>query len=473
MLPIHTRGSTYYENYNLARNNLGVYSNFNITAQYNFNINRQTLSNGLRNLLLQNPIFTVNYFKGDKSEAAKNLFDYTVKPSQTISFDDIVEYVPLDHPFNAENLQEINLRRFELSINKPIWKLLVHEFKDQQYLTFLCDHTIFDGNGACFFHDDLLKELSKLKDNTQLEELDTIFDYEDDLHLLHALPETTLKLTSLYNLKYFFFNWVILSEILPKFITNFVWKNVYDVDFDTYKVFTHKRVDIKSKICYRIINLSQDETKSIMTSLRSEKLTFTPYLLGIISEQLRVKVFPYISEEEKIISASIVVDGRRYYPELHQQLKYNFAVSDARVFVPPLLKLKEVIERSSKIIKDAVTSRNGFQMVNMINYINIWDFIQKRFGKYDRATFEISNLGYKKFQTSDGSEITNLIFSQDVGLSGHFVFSVVGTPAGGINIVLCNLEETEELKNASTYNKVMDEFVQALKASLIESIDTL
>ncbi|KAK6199927.1 putative alcohol acetyltransferase [Scheffersomyces amazonensis] len=467
VLDRHTRGTTYYENNYIVRNVESMYHNFNVTAQYNIKLTPQILSHGVRNLILNNPIFTVNYFKGNDPNPL--IFDYTVKPIEKIQYNDIVEFETINHEFNEQTLKSLNLKRFKLNDQNILWKLYIYEFKDIQYVSFCCDHVLFDANGASAFHEDLLKEISNLK-NKSLDILDEIFNYENDKNDLASLPETTDKLTNLFSILYSWTNLQIWSDLLPNYITNFFYKNFHNIDFEKIQLFTNKMIQRRTDVNYRMVTLTNNESRNLLKKLRERNTTFTPYFSAIVCELLQLKVFPYI-DGEKLIKLTVVVSGRRYYPELKNQLKYNFCVSSCWMYIKPFKKLFDTITNIGNNLKYDITTRKPFQYVGLLNYIDIPKLILGRIGSYERSTIEVSNIGSFNFETNDGLKISELWFSQDIGHSGHFVFSITSTSTGSLHMVVSSLVDCEDIYNPNTNVKVMDEFSTALKSRLLHAID--
>lgn len=472
----HERKPTFYERLQICRNVENTYSNFNITATYSEVVEPNVLSHALRNFLLKNPTFTTNFFREEHSEddAKENGNNYTVKTVQLIRYTDVVEHRNISGTLDGNLLKSFNEVRFDLNVNTPPWRIIISEAKNKIYYTLAVDHILGDANGSCNFHQDLLNEVAKLlKSKAQLQQLDILLDYSKDAEVLAPLCPTTTDLVDLFTPSLLFTVVAIAKELfLPNFAKKLLDKYIYGYDFDTYPLFTNRGLQVPTKVNYRIINISAEELENLLQFLRSKGTTFTPYFAAVASKTLQEVVFPHFHKNQCSTKLLTVLDGRRYYPDLQNELRYNYVVGFSEVILRPIpssLGYEAVAESTASIaqrMKEDIDSKVGFKTIGLLSYVNIWDYIRSKIGSLDaRVTMEVSNIGNKPIGNEE-IEVLDLWFSQDIGVSGHFVYSAVGTPSGGINVVIASLDDVENTVDPNTDVKVMDTFAKKLTTEL-------
>ncbi|KAK6454375.1 putative alcohol acetyltransferase [Scheffersomyces xylosifermentans] len=476
----YEREPTFVERYEIVRSIKEVYTNFNITARYSKQVDQCVLSHALRNVLLKNPALVMNYFRkeGKLDDAKEQGHNFIRKPVQKIAFDELVTYQKLSGPMDESVLKKFNELVFDLDKEVTLWRLIILESAESQYLTFITNHIIGDANAGTSFHEDLVNEIVEVQQSDQKDvPLETLFDFSKDKSSLPAFPKSTVDLVpDLYNPSLWFKASTILQKhLVPKFVINLVNKYVYSYDFEQNPIFSNGGAKFHARAHYRMINVSASETKALLSSLRSKKVTFTPYFSAVALQTLQDVVFQCISNKQYSTNLSVIVNGRRFYPDLQEQMKYNSAASVCTVIQKPMPSansidgLAEPIKYISNSISRSLQTRNGFSMAGLLQIINLWEILSQIGEAESRATMEISNIGNKVIKSKD-LEVEDLIFSQDNGVSPHLVFSSVSTPVGGINVVIGFRDELEELVIPESNEKAMDVFARELKTRLLEYV---
>lgn len=480
ILEKHKRRPGFFERNYIARNIEGIYTNFNITAQYDHRIDEALLSNALRAIILKNPSFAVNFYRdGDRSEDSKmNGNNFELRCVQKIDFEEVVEFFEMDTPFGEEQLTALDKRTCPMNDARPLWRVNVFECTSDksQTLTFYCDHSLFDGTSGVNFHEDLIRELAALSEEDDLRFQGTLFDYSRDRELLPSLLDNSDKLVPLYKAPFIYSVVTIIKELLvPKWVKtlfnsflNWNHPNTYK-----YPIFRHNPTRKGINTNHKLININPDQVQMLTSFCKSQKMTLSPYLSTIAMLSLQETVFPCISDQRRSFEIDFTINGRRYFPASLSQAKYGLYVAAVDVTIGPLpspATFKAILPQmkyQSKLLSSAVEDHSPFYFTGLLAYINVWDFIQTKLGKLDsRRTAEISNLGNRIIHSRNW-HVRNLWFSQSNGLSSHFCFSIISTKTGGLNLVVGFLDEVKALQT-SRGNNAMDEFVEHFSSTLLQ-----
>lgn len=324
-----------------------------------------------------------------------------------------------------------------------LWELNV---LDEQFITFYCDHALFDGNSGTFFHDLLLKELSKL-DGEQLEYQDILFT---NLEPSIPTPQLNERALALYNPPMLF----VVSKIveilfMPTVIKRSVariWSWIYGKDylntFD-YPKFQYKPCQKGDPTHFKLISFTPAEVTKMITNCKLHGLTLTPYLIAIGVQCLQQSVLKKVSNNAEYSSeVNISINNRRYLPE-ESANEVGLLISGVDLKIPPLNPnepLVGVMKSVSSQLQDLVEQNHGSKIVGLLKYVKVLDFLKSKVGIHSRQTMELSNLGNKNFKHGSW-EVENLFFSQSNGVASHFALSTVSTLKLGMNISFGYLED--------------------------------
>jgi hypothetical protein len=464
----------FYERYYICRNVDEFYKNFNVTAKYSVPFSTNELALAIRNVILQTPALVHNFFrdgteKSDRKKAGKN---FIKRPVAKISVDDILVVLPDEVPIGDEYFKRLNNVKFAMDVEKPLWNLYVAYYQGNQYLSYITDHSLVDGTCGVSFHQDLLRELVQIQ-GVKSDPLEVIFNSDTDI--LPPLPPTTDKIAPILQPSIWYAAKLVFIEfIMPEYVLNFIrkWTDPESTDTSKNPLFTYKPTFRNVPTFYKLINLTPDEVKSMLSFTKSRKVTFSSYISAIGSHVMQDVIFPRISAKDFSSSVEIAINGRRYYPG-EKALRYAFFVSIVEPTIGPFPKkasvssVEKAMNRIDKSINDALGDASLFSLLGMLRYVNPWDYLHGKLGKNSRSTISLSNLGNAIVREKD-IEVDDLIFSQDLGLTSHIGLTSVGTPRGGFNILINYFDYIEELVNPDTKQKAIDEFSREFHRRLVE-----
>lgn len=501
----HRRSPGFFERQYICRNTNDYWGNFNITVQYSNHISQNLLSNALRNLILRNQNFVLNFFRlsgySAQDDHNANGFNYEVRPIQRILFSEVVAFETIDGHFNDECFVKMNPLRCPMNVDtSPLWRVILwgsNDRSDTQYLSFYCDHALFDGTSGVQFHRDLIEELARLsKNEDQLDFIETLFDYElDQKYIPDPIGDALENKIDLYHrpLMQKIFLWFkkITSLVRQKLLaigksaTAFLRLMFGFTDYSLVdntgenEQFKYKPGTVGLIHKYKIISFLPKETSEVLSFCKSEGITLTPFVLTVGTRSLEETIFADInlvkngkeSDAKRYSTVSkISINGRRHYsPELNEEkdLKYGVCVATTPIRLPSLAetddgKLLGLIKNLSSDVLSYATNRNCFwDFGDYLKTANFWDHFQGQIGSFTRDTLYTSNLGFVKIKKIDDWEVKNIWFTQSNGLVYHFVFSVVSSPAGGLNIGLGYLPEFDDIEGS------VDGFVRTFKEDMI------
>lgn len=462
----------FIERYYICRNVEEFYTNFNVTAKYADPFSSTELAHAIRNLMLKTPALALNFFRDGKGLDAETLgHNFVKRPVHKITVDDILVILGDETPVDDEYFKRLNSITLPMDVEKPLWNLYVSYYEGAQYLVYVTDHTLVDGNCGIAFHQDLLREL-KLVQGTKLDTLEVIFDSEKDT--LPPLPPTTDKITSILTPSLWYTFKTILKElVLPKSLVYYFWRwtDPDSVDLVKYPEFAYKATYKNQPTSFKLISLSPQQAKTILKFTKAQKVTLSSYLTAIATQVMQDGIYPRVSATPYSSKVQIAMNGRRFYPG-EVALRYAFFVSGVEPILPPFPKetryssVEPAIRQIDRSIADGLVDAKIFSLFGMLRYVNPWKFMLNRIGKHSRCAMSISNLGNAIVKEGD-TEVEDMIFSQDLGQTSHIGLSSAGTPKGGINIIINYFDYIGDLVNPDTKRKAIDEYKEDLEHRLL------
>lgn len=469
----HTRKLGFFEKYYVCRNVEDYSKNISLTGEYNRHISKVLLSNALRTLILKNPTFAVNIYRDEdlQHDAQRNGDNFTIRPVEKIAFNDVVTFENIDDSFGVLVLNTLTEEKCPVNDSKPLWRLKVYESPSDktQYVTFHCDHTLFDGSSTIQFHKDLIIELEHHTKDQALKFQETLFDYETDRDILPAILDNSDKIVDLYNPSIFFTVLAIVQNMLvPKWLSNGFW-SLFSGNVENAPLYTHNPTQKETKSNLRCVNITPNDVNRLRAFCKSQNTTLTPYIAVTAMYALQATVFPVVSDQQCSFEVSIPIDGRRYFPEKLNDTKYGLYVGLLTSKMGPCADLTFSINALTTQLTTGVTDRSPFSYVGLLKYVNCWDFLRSKLGKTDsRLTLEVSNLGLHRISHGNWS-IKNLWFNQTNGILSHFSISLVTTESNGLNLLVSYLADLDMVQT-SLRKLVIDEFMALFTAKLLEHV---
>lgn len=460
----YSRKSHFLENPFAIRTKDGAYTNFNVTVQLDQTITPSILSISLRQLILQNPALSLNFTPDPEKENS-----FVAKPVDQILFDDVVEFSTISNPFSEGELKKLNSIVCQIGTNKPLWKIRVFQYEKIQYITVVCEHTLFDGNSGVFFHKDLVEILDK---NLQHDScLEVLFDKKIDNHIFtENFPLPAGELTDLYKTPFLTLVKIIWTKLLcPRWLLTY-WRSYMDPTLPNLienPVFQYKPIEKIIDCNHKLINLTSAQVTTMLTNIKRNKVPFTPVVSAISCQTFEDVIVPIVTPYATCsTSVQVLVNGRRFYPGLQRQLKYTICVCSIEIILGPFssTNLDKAVEYVNQQVQKDIVSKYSFHLMGALKYTDPSKFVDSRVGTYARPTIEISNLGNQIIE-AENVQVENIWFSQDLGTSAQIGYSIVSTK-GGMNIVLGVVPEIYHLTNEKN-QRIIDVYAEELKHRLL------
>lgn len=475
-----------------------LYRNFTMFGELNKDCNVNQLSLALRKMCLKYPtLLHINIATGMPC----NDKDYMTCYLGAQSHNDYVSIIPelkLEHlvielereqehgELAKEMLREFKMsngrysaKLFELTTaitipyadrNRPAWRLIClpgeHKGKWSKFI-FVSNHCMCDGRSAVSFFHDLKDELNSLE--TEVEQLQCLFRYKQDRHLLAKLPEPIETRI----------NFTPPLSFTPKFIfSKFV--------FGYWKCFSDgvsNRIDQISKtnaVCARIINFDAMEIQKIRNKVKAnvdDRCTISPYLLACWFTSLYSWGHFYKrSILRRYTDLFIPIDFRPLLPrneELQHSYRYgsNIGVVEHSPCIDAfqtegkeedfwrlVAHYKEMIAKDLK--NQTYLHTIGLYIQDLIrNRINLDKLFCEVLLNKPRSGLFFSNVGLfpQNIEADSLYSIKDLIFGQYVG-SFPYAFStcVCSTDVGGMNIIITSTKDV--IHNEKSFEYLCETF---------------
>lgn len=426
------------ERYNVSRNDTGIYSNFAVTAKYTQPVDKVVLSHSLRKLVQAYSVFQLEIVRGEgdskEDDIKADYKNYRAGPSKSIKFEDVVEVSEM--PFDEKAMAYVNDQYIEFGPGSVSWRVVLFP---NNYVTFYNGHAFFDGESGKHFHYELCKYLDSCSTETLV--VQELYNYEKDGYKLHP---SIFDLVDIYKVS----TWETIKGftlfLLPKQITRLV--NYYTTsnypDYGKSPFFEQKMVRT-TKTNYKWIKISAETQTNLLTVLRKNQITITSFLDVLFRYSFQQVMLNKVKPPPSL-TLDIVLSGRRFYPELAEQLKFQYLVTAFNVSLGPVesFEFNSVVEKL-KIVKqkiaEAIDDKLVFNIVGLLGKIPLYGLVSKMGSDPRQKYLEISNLGFNKISAGKWG-VEDLIFHQCLGASTVFGTGVVSTP-NGLNIVLGYLDE--------------------------------
>lgn len=437
-MSLQFRDISYVEKYFYWRTVNNFYTNYRILVEYSIDLTPEKLYYALSKLLYKHSPLTMDIMP------CKNLssLGYGFTILDNIKLNDIVEFINDTNLNNAEKIcDKFQYEHFIYGTGKPLWRLKVINSK---YILFYCDHILFDGTSGKNFHTKLSNELNHDIPSIISEK----FNGLDSLVFQKSLADESYQIfpssTSIIDYSGPILKTVykLLVELLPKPLSNLIryWfsKNPYSRIL-SYEELQLKDVKTKSNLehCCKILNLSSNETNSLIKLCRSKNVKLTSLIVILAN----ISAGKFISDSGKDTITSIPVNIRGNINEKkakciykHYTSLFGLYMSVINIDLPSINKIcpkNEVnwsaVQYVNNFIHDNV--KISPMEIGLLKYVNIEDYIIKKYQKRKMPTIEISNLG---MIGGEHKNIVNAWFDQP---SQIFSINMISTQ-NGTNMVL-------------------------------------
>lgn len=404
------RAPSFMERYQLCRVDNKYYPNFNVTVKYASSINSTVLAHAVHNIIVKNPLLGCNYFRTTEGDDHNDYRNYSILPIN-IKFDDLISVrsEPEETYINDEFFTDLNKIHFDINETKPLWKVILNG----SYVTIVCSHIYFDGNSGCFFHKDLLEELKELE---SIEDLLVPLEYIVKAAEITSVPPPVDATTTLYSLPI----WQTVKNVFKLVVAPAWFKPPTKLP-----LFKTTPIVVDQINHFKVIHIDPTTLKSILAHVKSLNTTLTPWLIAI-TFSLFLKLHPNNS-----FDATIPLNGRRYTPAD----KYQVVVAESTVTLDPPFDIESTTSAIKTQLSAELESRDPFNRVALLKYVNIGNFADQRIGTHARHTMEISNVGKLP--------VPQCWFSQGCGFSAHLQLNVASSE-DGMDIVFAYVDEVKK-----------------------------
>lgn len=446
----HSRKPGFNEAFFIAKSEERFYTSFNVVATLNRPLDRPRLSCALQAMVKRIRWLTYNFYNTTDGATTNYRQDYEVRYVTQIQFDDVVKFDPL---------REINEGLFEFlndveipmgATDKPLWRINVIN-NNQTVCVSLC-HSLADGNVALQLQRDLVHELNRLESKNAAF-VDTLFDYntqKEDLPPIHPAIEDACDL-------YIPSFWQRTTMKLLYYIPQL--KRLYETAVEP-SLFESVPVekDLSSK--FKMLHFSPEKTAALVSFCRKNGFTLTALFNVVGIQCIENNIYPFYG---KRFSSShfLAVSGRRYYQnQPGTPFQYGMMVCGAPIVFPPLSgNLIHDCQKFNNIIKEQISSREGFKNYWAFSYVDLSAQQKKAIGGKKRYTTMVSNIGKVVNSLSDDWKIIDAYFGLTCATGYHFIFNMVSTDVNGLNLVMPYLPYYDTLK-AADGAPVMSHFVK-------------
>lgn len=445
----NTRPSSFFERYYIWRDVTGSLSRgFNMSVKLNRPVSDELLSQALRATVLAHPQLLLHFVRsGSESveeeraeeDARANGTNYAAALVPRLAFGDVVHHTSA--ALDDAELTRLAGVRIACNAPTPSWYIQVSTTAKAQYLTFACNHILFDGRSVTHFFDDFVRALGDLPRAESLPLADILFDPEVDSV---AIPAPSSEVVDLYNSPWWFLAKFMCARFVPKVVSLVVAAFSHGPDLDANPILNVQPMSPKSITRFHKVHLDANQLAALLARCRAAGSTMAPFLAACACHALDGSVVAAIGGTHTY-QTELIVCGRRFYPGMEDKTRYGLYIAPAFDFVQQGVPMEESAGILSQNLSKLICDRSRFWLVGLLDKINIWAWAQEKFFNNDlRLTVEVSNVGLLRIEHGDWS-VEDYVFSQ-TSSSSHMTLSVASTPNGGTNIVVASLESMHKLE---------------------------
>lgn len=434
----HSRPPGFNEAYFIARTEENFYHNFNITVKLSSSIvlSRGRFFSALKELIRRNRKLLYNFYRTKEEGSRDYRKDYKLMYVRLLELDDVLKYEINNGNESIESLcQRLNLISVPLnSATSPLWMIRV---TDENQISLLFSHTVFDGSCGLQFVRELVSELVCSIDDEPTTTVLFNYSLEKDI-----LPSIGLPLEERFDL-YIPSLWqrgrMLLEHYFP--ILEAAKPDPQPPVFESFPVERVLESEIKN------INFSPEDTSALVALCRKNGFTLTSLFNIVGIHCVEQKIYPFYGTEFTS-NNYLAINGRRYYPQKPQDpYLYGMMVCGAAIQFPPLSgDLIKDCEKFHSLMLSQIESREGFKKFWPFSFVDLSELLNKKIGSMNRYTTLVSNIGKVASSELLQENILDAYFNLTSGLNYHFVFNMISTEKGGLNVLLLNVPEYSKLR---------------------------
>lgn len=428
-----SRLPNFFERYYICRDTKGYLTRgFNILVGLDHQITRAQLAAALTSIIGANPWLALNAFRNQgestDDDARYDGRNYIIRPTALFSYSDVVSHCLVDS-FDESVLAARAQIRIPVDVELPTWRIAVYHTANgptRTYIMLACNHMLFDGRSVANVAADLVEALGK----TAAELTD---DGERDFVLFDPIQASPASVPLSADAVVPLFTsslWVQVKTIVGKTLLPDWAKRLIRGPVSSTPPFRAVPLSVPNESQFYLVNLSPLELKNVLGTSKALGSTLTPYLAACAYKAAEATLD---GASECLHESTLVMCGRRYFPEQASATRYGLYVSECNLKVEPGLSLTEACALFRTLLTSAVASRRAFAMVGLLDKIRLWQYVDASVANAPRKTIEISNLG--TFDSPGLIGVSDVVFSQGVS-STHVCLSVISSRTGGLRITV-------------------------------------
>lgn len=443
----HSRLPGFNEAFFIAKTAENFYHGFNITVKLSDSIvlSRGRFFSALKNLIMRNRWLLYNYYRTKEDGPRDYRTDYKLLYVRLLDLDDVVKYEINNEPIESL-CQRLNLICVPLnSSTTPLWMIKV---SGENQVSVIFSHTIFDGSSGLQFIRELVTELACSKDDEPTTTVLFNYSLEKDV-----LPSIVLPLEERFDL------YIPSLWQRGKMLLHHYFPRLEPAKPEPQPPFFKSLPAKKSLECIiEKINFYPEDTELLVAFCRKNGFTLTTFFNIVGLYCIEKKLYPFYGT--KFSSNNfLAINGRRYYPQkpLDPYL-YGMMVCGAPITFPPLSEdLIQDCKKFHSLMQSQIDSREGFKKYWPFSFVDLSEQQNRSIGSLNQYTTMVSNIG--KVGSSDklAENILDAYFSLTTGLGYHFIFNMISTESGGLNLLIHYLPEYSELRDENG-QKIMTDF---------------
>ncbi|CCH46089.1 hypothetical protein BN7_5677 [Wickerhamomyces ciferrii] len=288
---------------------------------------------------------------------------------------------------------------------------------NNEWIYFICEHTLFDGSSAALILEDILKILNTEElppDPNQYDELELNQISKPSYGLLATKTMESCAPNWINEKFRYLFNPLLSNESLkPGWIINTPKKHTYQypihiISFDRYDFQTLKELGKKHGVKFT---------------------SFWSYL----------NLLSFSKMEDENITLMIPYNVRPLLSDIYERA-YGLIVSSIQhIFKPPNPSTANIEWEYCKNLEKTLSEKNliySAGQVGLLDYYDPLDLVKRNINKPRSATLEISNLGLRKWVGMDDLHAKEYIFSQANSLTGALITQSIASTNEKVNIVI-------------------------------------